>query len=108
MKITNIINTIPLFSVLNPTAVMALPFDFSDKLGLESSKWQAFDQHGEQIEQETGARYVLSGFLHSKPEPETLKWFVHGICNHQQPYSHHRKVFDQDRRILRHSPFQAF
>ena len=66
-----------IFTVIPPT-VIALPFEFGGNLGLENFKWEEFDQNGRQTVEETGARYVLSGFLNSKPEPEHLKFFIYG------------------------------
>ncbi len=67
-----------LFFLLSPAAAMALPFEFGGQMGLESFNWQEFDQNGQQNEEETGVRYVFSGFLHSKPDPERLKLFIYG------------------------------
>jgi hypothetical protein len=78
MKITNITTSILLFFTLSPTTVMALPFEFGGKLGLESLNWKELDQNGQKTEQETGVRYIFSAFLHSKAEPKRLKPFIYG------------------------------
>jgi hypothetical protein len=78
MKIKNLVTTFPLLCMLLPASAMALPFEFGGNLGLESFNWQELNQSGQRTEEETGARYVLSGFLHSKPEPENMQLFIYG------------------------------
>ena len=78
MKSSNAVCFILLTILLFPPTIAALPFEFGGKMGLESFNWQEFNQNGQQSEEEAGVRYVLSAFLHSKPDPKSLKLFVYG------------------------------
>lgn len=78
MKNKILINFLLLLFMFSPLAAMALPFEFGGKLGLESFNWEELDVNGQRSEKDSGVRTVLSGFLHSKPEPEHMQLFLYG------------------------------
>lgn len=56
-------NSLVLASVLIPWPSQAAPFDFGVKAGFEHFVWEEIDEDGSKLLDETGARYVVSGFL---------------------------------------------
>ncbi len=50
-------------SLLIPMSSFAAPLDFGAKAGLEHFLWEEFDTDGSKLLDESGVRYMLSGFL---------------------------------------------
>jgi hypothetical protein len=50
-------------SLLIPLSSFAAPFDFGFKAGLEHFLWEEFEDDGSKLLDESGVRYMLSGFL---------------------------------------------
>lgn len=51
------------FCVITPASIAAAPFDFGFKAGFEEYLWEEFASDGGKYLDETGTRYVVSGFL---------------------------------------------